>query len=448
MKTYFISASTFCMERMLDCQKIADYLKLNGWRPAKRAGHAGLIMISTCSFGREEDESSLDYIRFYLNRKRPGAQVLIMGCLPAINPQTLSPFKHIPTLSPTTLADIEKIVSPEAVQFAEVPEPNKISAAEVTHNVFLKKALWLRSYLVNAFRNFKPDLNTFKAGAAALGKGIRYLPVMKTHINPFLSCNRNGFYYLRISKGCLGSCSYCAKKYSTGNVHSKPFRTIINEFEAGLNAGEKRFYLLTEDVGCYGLDQQSNIVALLDAIFKAGASREFQIVISNFNARWFVKYYDDLAPLFAVHRDKITYVQIPIQSGSSRVLKFMDRHYTIEEVSSRLLDLRTRAPGINLTTDIIAGFPGETEEDFELTKEFLEKIRFQHVDIFGYEKRPHTRAGKLPGDLAPDVINRRVLALARLQNHYSSRKTIAKKILDVIQENLQRYRIKSAAHTP
>ncbi|MFA5260803.1 MAG: hypothetical protein WC450_06190, partial [Candidatus Omnitrophota bacterium] len=269
MKTYFISASTFCMERMLDCQKISDYLKLNGWRPVTRVHKAGLVIISTCSFGQEEDESSLDYIRYFLRKRNKQARFLIMGCLPVINPEPLSSFKDIPALSPTTLADIETIVPP-GTKFADVPEPNKISAAEVTHSVFLKKALRGRSVLRQAFRDFKPDFKTFKRFITALKAGIRYIPVMKAHINPFLSCNRNGFYYLRISKGCLGSCSYCAKKHSTGTLHSKSPRTIIDEFKTGLNAGEKRFYLLTEDVGCYGIDQQTDIVDLLKNIFERG----------------------------------------------------------------------------------------------------------------------------------------------------------------------------------
>ncbi|MFA5260804.1 MAG: radical SAM protein, partial [Candidatus Omnitrophota bacterium] len=143
---------------------------------------------------------------------------------------------------------------------------------------------------------------------------------------------------------------------------------------------------------------------------------DFQIVLSNFNARWFVKYYGELEPLLTQYQHKITFIQIPIQSGSSRILKLMDRHYTIEDVEAKLLRLRQKAPALPFTTDIIAGFPGETLEDFELTKAFLSRIRFRHVDIFAYEKRPGTKAGTLPGDIAPDVINERVLQLARLQN--------------------------------
>ncbi len=426
------------MERMLDCQKISDYLKLNGWRPVTRVHQAGLVIISTCSFGHEEDESSLDYIRYFLRQKNKQARFLIIGCLPVINPGLLSSFKDIPTLSPTTLADIETIVPP-VTKFADVPEPNKISAAEVTHSVFLKKALRGRAVLRQAFRNFKPDFKTFKRFITSLKAGIHDIPVMKAHINPFLSCNRNKFYYLRVSKGCLGNCSYCAKRHSTGKLHSKPAVAILDEFRAGLKTGEKQFYLLTEDVGCYGIDQHTDIIALLKALFETGHNRDFRIVLSNFNARWFVQYYDNLEPLLTRNQHKITYLQIPIQSGSTRILKLMNRHYTIEDVESRLLTLRKNAPAIAFTTDIIAGFPGETDQDFELTKNFLSKIRFRHVDIFAYEKRPGTQAGTLPGDVAPEVINKRVLELARLQNSLNRPPMIAKKMLDVTRENLQRH---------
>jgi len=448
MKTYFISASTFCMERMLDCQQISDYLKLNGWRPVTRVHQAGLVIISTCSFGREEDASSLDYIRYFLKKKSPRARFLIMGCLSVINPGLLSPYQDIPVLTPTTLSRIETLVPPEQTRFADVPEPNKISAAEVTHSVFLKKALSLCSIVQQGLRDFKPGLTSFRRGVSALKGAIRYIPVMKAHINPFLSCNRNGFYYLRLSKGCLGNCSYCAKKHSTGTLHSKPPAAILDEFRAGLKATEKQFYLLTEDVGCYGADQHTDIVSLLKDLFEAGERHDFRVVLSNFNARWFVRYYEDLEPLLTRNQEKILYLQIPIQSGSTRILEFMSRHYTIEDVRSRLLTLKKNAPAIAFTTDIIAGFPGETEDDFELTKKFLQEIQFKHVDIFAYEKRPGTKAERLPGDVPPAVIRERVLQLARLQNRYNKGAMVAKKMLDVTRENLQRYRNKSVTHTP
>ncbi len=442
MKTYFITASTFCMERMLDCQKISDYLKMNGWRPVRRIKKAGLIIVSTCSFGREEDDSSLDYIRFYLRRKLPEAQFFIIGCVPAINPEQLASLGDIPTLSPTTLSRLDTLLQP-SVKFADVPEPNKILAAEVMHSVFLKKALWLRSYVRQALKDVPPGPAVLRKGGQALKTGIKYFPVLKSHINPFLSCNRNGFYYLRISKGCLGSCSYCAKRHSTGRLRSKPDDMIVQEFQKGLQAGEKRFYLLTEDVGCYGIDQETTVMALLKRIFAVGHAQEFRIVVSNFNARWFVKYYDELEELFVKYQTKILYVQIPIQSGSTRILGLMDRHYTAEDLKEKLLALRRKAPALNLTTDMIAGFPGETDEDFELTKQFVSEIRFQHIDIFGYEHRPNTRAGALTGQLSQEVIDQRVFELARWQNKYSQTRTVIGKLIEVAKENAQRYRTNS-----
>ncbi len=436
------------MERMLDCQQVSDYLKLNGWRPVTRVRQAGLVIISTCSFGREEDASSLDYIRYFLRKKSPRARFLIMGCLPVINPDLLSSYQDIPVLTPTTLSRIETVAPPERTRFADVPEPNKILATEVTHSVFLKKALSFRSAFRQGLRCFKPDVATLRRGLSFLKAAVRYVPVMKAHINPFLSCNRNGFYYLRLSKGCLGNCSYCAKRHSTGTLQSKSTTSILDEFRAGLRAGEKQFYLLTEDVGCYGADRHTDIVALLKNLFEAGERHDFRIVLSNFNARWFVRYYEDLEPVLIRNQNKILYLQIPIQSGSTRILEFMNRHYTIEDVESRLLTLRKNAPAVAFTTDIIAGFPGETDEDFELTKKFLSKIRFQHVDIFAYEKRPGTKAGTLPGDVPPEIIEARVLQLARLQNSYHRGPMLAKKVLDVIRENLQRYRNKAVTRTP
>ncbi len=435
-KTYMISASTFCMERMLDCQKISDYLKQNGWRPVTQIRQANLIIISTCSFGQEEDRSSLEYINFYLRRKNLGVRVIIAGCLSAINPELLLCFKDICILSPTTVSDIEKIIPP-IIGFSDLSDPNKILAEEVMHNIFLKKTLRLSSILNSVKKDFKPNFKHIKKAMIFIKTSISYIPVMRANVNPFLSCNRNGFYYLRISKGCLGSCSYCAKKFSTGNLHSKSFQEIVDEFKLGINTGEKHFYLLAEDIGCYGVDRQTNIVDLLRAIFKAGDSYNFQIILSNFNAYWFIKYYDELEPLLVKNSHKIAYIQVPIQSGSSYILQLMNRRYTIEDVKERLLALRKKVPNINLVTDIIVGFPGETQKDFELTKKFLSMIRFQHIDIFGYEKRPNTKAATFSGSINLKVIAKRVLELARMQNCYCNSKNVIGKIVNIVKENFQ-----------
>jgi tRNA A37 methylthiotransferase MiaB len=432
------------MERMLDCQKISDYLKLNGWQPASSSRKADLVIISTCAFGREEDASSLEYIHFFRQHKCPEARLVVVGCLSVINPVKLSGLDDVHALSPMTLARIEGIVPPVRVKFADVPEPNKIMAREVIYSILFKKMLRWRSAWRRAFNDVRSVFDILKLGVVAVKEGVRQLSIMKANINPFLACDRNAFYYLRVSKGCLGSCSYCAKKFSTGNLRSKPLAQVIGEFKAGLEAGERRFYLLTEDAGCYGMDQQMNVVDLLRGIFEAGDRHDFKIVISNLNARWFVKYYEALEPLLVACQDKIIHLQVPVQSGSSRILQRMDRHYSSEDVQEKLLCLRAKAPKIAFTTDIIAGFPGETDADLELTKELLSKIRFQHVDIFGYEKRPDTRAAALDGDVPPDEVRQRVLELACLQNNIVRSAPILRKLFNVAKENLQRYRLKSS----
>ncbi|MBU1997341.1 MAG: radical SAM protein, partial [Candidatus Omnitrophica bacterium] len=437
-KTYYINASTFCMERMLDCQKISDYLKINGWVPVKKALQADLIIISTCSFGKEEDSSSLDYLKYHLKRKRSSAKLVVAGCLSSINPDILKQLGELYFLSPTNISQLDDIIKPK-IPFNDVPEPNIIKAKEVKHSVLFKKKLSFQSSINNIFKKCKLGDSFFKEWLHTISQSIRHLPVVKSHINPYLTCNRNEFFYLRISKGCLGDCSYCAKKHSTGRLNSKPLNDILAEFRSGLNNGYKKYYLLTEDSGCYGLDKGNTIIELLNELFESGKNETFQIAISNFNSRWFIKYYAELEPILIKNQERILYIQIPIQSASNTILELMNRHTRIEELQECLLKLRQKAPGLKITTDLIVGFPGESDNDFELTREFIEVIKFDYIDIFAYEKRPNTKAEQLKNHLSQEIISKRELILAKAQNSFNNSSSLFKKLIEITKENLQRY---------
>lgn len=430
MKKFFICSTAACTERMLDCQKIYSYLIRNNWQSVKKVSNADLIIISTCSFGKYEDDSSIDLIQHYLKKKSRLAKIIIAGCMPKINPIRLTRIAEFMTISPTDLCKLDNLLKPK-IRFHNIEEPNRIFISEVSYRPILKKMLNCKSLLISFLNQFELRKDFFGKCIKFITKAINYTILLKSYINPFLVCNRNDLFYLRISKGCLGNCSYCGKKFATGTLKSKLPEDVINEFGKGLNLGHKKFFLLSEDVGCYGLDIGTTIIYLLKEIFRVGKKHDYQLIISNFNAHWFVKYYEEIESVLLENHSKVFYLQIPIQSGSNRILKLMNRPYRIEDIEICLLNLKKKAPSLNITTDIIVGFPGETGADFNLSKDFIKKIKFSFADIFGYEDRPNALASKMDNKIPQDIINKRLFDLLRIQNLSFKTDSIVKKIIEL-----------------
>jgi tRNA A37 methylthiotransferase MiaB len=433
MNKFFICATSPCMERMLDSQKIFLYLKANSWNPSSNISTADLVIISTCAFGNYEDRCCVELIKHYAAQKKKSARVIIVGCLPVINPSKLAEICNFPTVSPINLDKLDEILK-SRVKFRDITEPNKILASEVSYQPLLKKILNVKSSLAGLFAQGKFKKNFFKTQLIAIRRIINFIIFAKSYINPFLVYNRSRLFYIRISKGCMGNCSYCAKRFATGRLKSKPPEQILNEFKKGLSLKEKRFLLLTEDAGCYGLDIGTTILKLLGEIFEVGKNYDFKLIISNFNAEWFLKYYDELEGIIVNNQEKILYFHIPIQSGSNRILQLMNRPYQIEDVERCLCRLRNKIPTLNLSTDIMVGFPGEAEDDLNLTKQFLKKIKFNFADIFCYENRPNTPASKLDWKLSQEIIEERKSSLLKIQNKNANVTTIAKKIPGVVRD--------------
>ncbi|MBU0503700.1 MAG: radical SAM protein [Candidatus Omnitrophota bacterium] len=434
-KKFFACSSVSCRERMLDCQKIVDYLSINGWSPAKNISKADTIIINTCSFSPEEDESSIDLIRHYLVRRKHSAQLIITGCVPAINPALLKVLGNFPYVIPTELESLDGIIGADT-HFHDIKDPVYISAQSVSYRPILKKLLYLKRAVRWFISEFKLSWEFISKVARSWSSSLFYIRFLDKSINPFIVNNMNNFTYLRISKGCLGACSYCAKRFATGSVVSKPPEEIIDEFKTALKHGSKNFYIISEDSGCYGLDIAINIVELLHKIFEAGKNIDFKLSITNFNAQWFVKYFDQLRPLLLINQRKILYLQIPVQSGSNKVLKLMNRPYRIEEINRCLFKLREEAPGLALTTDIIVGFPGENDHDFKKTCSLLKSVNFDFADIFVYEDRPGTVASGMRNKVTPKDISDRKVFLLKTQNSNLSLSFFVKKGIMAIKEFL------------
>ncbi len=219
------------------------------------------------------------------------------------------------------------------------------------------------------------------------------------------------YFNIRIAEGCAFKCSYCSIKFATGRIRSKPVDWIMSEFRAGLAAGHRLIQLVCEDTGCYGIDIGSSMPALLREMLAVDG--DYQLILIDFGGYWLVKYVDELTPLFAANPDRIRELYVSLQSGSDRVLKAMRRPEKAADVRAALLDVKRLVPHLKLRTTVIVGFPGETEEEFELTIGLLREIGFDAVEINRYEDRPGAYATTLPDKIPPATIERRVERLMR-----------------------------------
>lgn len=195
-----------------------------------------------------------------------------------------------------------------------------------------------------------------------------------------------------ISNGCLGNCYYCAVKFARGRLESKPIEKIIKEIEYSVNEENSKEILLTsQDNGCYGFDINENLNTLLKRIIEIKG--DFKIRVGMANPQHLKIIIDDLIKIYK--NEKIyKFLHIPIQSGSNKVLKEMNRYYTIEDVYTIIDKFKKEIPEISIGTDIIVGYPTETEEDFKETIKVIKKIKPNFINLSRFGMRKNIEAEK------------------------------------------------------
>lgn len=195
-----------------------------------------------------------------------------------------------------------------------------------------------------------------------------------------------------ISQGCLGNCNYCSVKFARGSLKSYKPEEITQEIKTALKEGCKKIYLTAQDTGCYGLDINTNLPNLLKEILEL--KRNFQLRLGMSNPYYIKEYQEQLIPIF---KDKriMSFLHIPVQSGSDKILKEMNRKYKIRGFIDIVNFFRKNIPNINIATDIIVGYPTETEQDFNKTFDLIKKIKPDVLNISKFGPRPNTEAAKL-----------------------------------------------------
>ncbi len=339
-------------------ERILGILASLGFSETKDPRAADLIVLNTCAVKLTTENRMISRYKFLAKFDKP---ILVTGCLPRMNPERCRK---------------------ECKGFAGLIDPNSIPRLpEVVKRIMSGE----RGIIVFS----QPSSDLFS------------LP--KIEIHPVI-------HIIPISFGCLGNCAFCGVKNVRGKLVSVPLTEIRRDFELALKNGKKEFWLTSQDDAIYGWDIGANLNQLLATLLEIPG--KYRIRVGMMNPGGAKSLMPELVEYF---RDPRVYkfVHIPVQSGSDEVLKRMKRQHTVKDFVDLVEAFRSEIPDITISTDIIVGFPGETDEDFQKTLGLLEETRPDIVNVSKFYPRPNTEAEKMK-KIPTQIISQRTRILASL----------------------------------
>ena len=366
-----------CQMNDRDSEIIYGLFLERGWRRAVSVGEADCILFNTCSVRHHAEERAYSNMGALakLKKERPRLILGFVGCTAQKDKGGV--YKRLPHLDLVAgPAEIYNI--PDYVETL-LKKREKILAADICR---------------------RPD---------------RRNPVYR---------ERKHSAYISISEGCDNFCSYCIVPYVRGRQRSRDRKNIIDEIRCAADNGVTEITLLGQNVNSYGHDLEDgyDFISLLEDVHNIEEIKRIRFVTCHPK--------DTREGLFRVMRQlsKIyKHMHLPLQSGSDRILKAMKRGYTPSHYLKLVEKLRRHIPGCNLTTDIIVGFPGESEDDFRKTYDMMKEIEFDSAFIFKYSPRPPASSSRLADDVSAEQKRRRHAELLELQKEISKRKRMTKK---------------------
>jgi len=356
------------------------FFQANGWQLTNEPREADLVLVNSCGYTESLEQSSLGALEHLKKAIKPGARIHLVGCVPAINPEIAGERDGFRVI-PRNLAALNKLINAR-VPIEEV-EANTLPPDE-------EKVDRFRAAMISLKRSLEL---VDRASPFGLPRGLRQFR--------YISDDRA--YYIKISVGCLGRCSFCAVRRAKGKLLSREPERILKDFDQGLAEGYHDIVLSADEVGSYGRDRGATLAQLLAEFLKRPG--HYQIFLRNLDPEWLIKDLDNLIPIFQTGR--FPYIVAPVQHGSPEILKLMDRGYTTQQAMEAFMLLRKEIPAMILRTHFIVGFPGETDEHFREMLDYALELKVDHFKVHEFSPRPHTRAALLPDSVPPRVIRRR-----------------------------------------
>lgn len=353
-----------CAMNVRDSERmIAELTTKEGYEVTTNKAEADLILINTCSVREKPVHKLFSEVGGFLKEKKEGAKIGVCGCTASHLGSEI--FKRAP--------QVDFVLGARNIsRITEAIKTPKFISNDINYDE--------SDYAFADFRN----------------------SIYKSYVNIMIGCDKH--------------CAYCIVPHTRGDELSIPKNIILNEVKKAVDNGAKEVFLLGQNVNNYGKRFSSNhskmdFSDLLNEISEVNGLERIR-----FTSPHPLHMDDKFLDTFANNPKVCKSMHMPLQSGSTTILKAMKRGYTREWFLNRALRLRELVPNASISTDIIVAFPGESDEDFELTLDMMRQVRFEQIFSFKYSKRPLTPAATMPNQIPEGIASAR---LTRLQSLYN-----------------------------
>ena len=362
-----------CQMNVADSEVIASIMQMAGYSPCESLDEADAVFMNTCSIRDNAEQKILNRLEFFhsLRKKRKHLIVGVLGCMAERVKNDLIENHHV-----------DLVAGPDA--YLTLPE--LIAAVEAG-----EKAINVELSTTETYRDVIPSR------------------ICGNHISGFVS----------IMRGCSNFCHYCIVPYSRGRERSRDVESILNEVRDLQAKGYKEVTLLGQNVNSYRFEKDGSTVTFPELL------RTVAQAVPDMRVRFTTSHPKDMSDetlhVIAEVPNVCKHIHLPVQSGSSRILKLMNRKYTREWYLERVAAIRRIIPDCGLSTDIFSGFHSETEEDHQMSLSLMRECAYDSAFMFKYSERPGTYASKhLPDDISEEVKIRRLNEMIELQNQLSA----------------------------
>ncbi|MDD5495639.1 MAG: tRNA (N(6)-L-threonylcarbamoyladenosine(37)-C(2))-methylthiotransferase MtaB [Candidatus Omnitrophica bacterium] len=385
-KRFFIK-TLGCKVNQYESQAMREILERSGFKECLAEDIADLYIVNTCTVTADADKESRRIISA-MHRSNPAAKIAVTGCYVEKNSEEISSL-------------------PGVAHIIKNSDKNRI--AEILNDASKRQSV-------------------------KVSKDILKITGFKDHTKAFV----------KIQDGCENFCSYCKVPLVRSSLQSKPIRDTVDEVRALVDKGFKEIILTGICLGAWGKDLPSNAIAkemgikgtdLTDVLNELNKmDGDFRIRLSSIEPAYVTH---ELIDCIARSRKICRHLHVPLQSGDDEILRKMNRPYTVEEYATKIEMVRRAFEGIAITTDILVGFPGETDRNFKNTVDFVKRLLPSRTHIFTFSKREGTAAFNMPQEIGPDIVKTRhyQLKVACLGSSYLYRNLFSGRSVNVLVES-------------
>ncbi|HEY8272113.1 MAG TPA: tRNA (N6-isopentenyl adenosine(37)-C2)-methylthiotransferase MiaB [Pseudobdellovibrionaceae bacterium] len=348
-----------CQMNVNDTERMYSLLEMANYTPVETAEEASVIIINACSIREKPVHKVYSEVGTYrkMKEKNPELRIGVGGCVGQQEKENL--IKREPLIDFVFGTDTIDLLPNLVAQTYEGYKTKAVNA-KVDHRA--------PYHVETLVRN--PGVSTF----------------------------------VNIAKGCDNFCTFCVVPYTRGREKSRPLAHVLNDVRSLIKRGAKEVTLLGQNVNSYHSECGADFADLLQRV-----ARETDIERVRYTTSHPKDFNQKLADVMFANQPKVCeYVHLPMQSGNSRILNKMNRGYTREEYLGKIKMIKQAIPNVVLSTDIIVGFPGETEEEFLDTMSLMQEVAFETIFAFSYSPRPFTKAAKFEDQVPEDVKNERL----------------------------------------